>query len=194
MCSCSVIESSPALCNLKDCSPPGCSVHGISQARILNWVAISSSRVSSWLRDGTHVSCIGSGFFTTCHLESPIYTGKALLKAVSGSVVVAQNVCCYCLRPSYYTACGASLPWKNCPRNTVGRWYSARDWLSSALIHVYYQNTAFLFIMTILLIIIYLINSYCPWTLWESANNVTFRSAFLKMIVIKETSVLNVQE
>ena len=36
-----------------DCSPPGSSVHGISQARILEWVAISSSRGSSWPRDGT---------------------------------------------------------------------------------------------------------------------------------------------
>ena len=38
---------------------PGSSVHGISQARILEWVAISFSRGSSWPRDQTHVSCIG---------------------------------------------------------------------------------------------------------------------------------------
>ena len=42
-----------------DCSPPGCSVHGISQARILEWFAISFSSRSSWSRDQTHVSCIG---------------------------------------------------------------------------------------------------------------------------------------
>ena len=50
-----------------DCSPPGSSVHGISQARILEWVAISSSRGSSWPGDRTHlfcVSCIPGGFFT----------------------------------------------------------------------------------------------------------------------------------
>ena len=41
-----------------DCSLPGSSVHGISQARILEWVAISSSRGSSRSRDWTHVSCI----------------------------------------------------------------------------------------------------------------------------------------
>ena len=41
-----------------DCSPPGSSVHVISQARILKWVAISSSRGSSWPRDRTLVSCI----------------------------------------------------------------------------------------------------------------------------------------
>ena len=42
-----------------NCSLPGSSVHGISQARILEWVAISFSRGSSLPRDQTHVSCIG---------------------------------------------------------------------------------------------------------------------------------------
>ena len=42
-----------------DCSPPGFSVHGISQAKILEWVVISFSRGSSWPRDGNFVSCIG---------------------------------------------------------------------------------------------------------------------------------------
>ena len=42
----------------KDCSPPGSSVHGILQARVLEWVAISFSRGSSRSRDGTQVSCI----------------------------------------------------------------------------------------------------------------------------------------
>ena len=48
----------PTLCNPVDSSPPGSSVHGIFQARILEWVAISSSRGSSRPRDQTHVSCI----------------------------------------------------------------------------------------------------------------------------------------
>ena len=47
------------LCDPMDCSPPGSSVHEIFQARILEWVAISSSRGSSWPRNETHVSCIG---------------------------------------------------------------------------------------------------------------------------------------
>ena len=47
------------------CSPPGSSVHGIVQASILEWVAISFSRWSSWSRDQTRISCIASGFFTT---------------------------------------------------------------------------------------------------------------------------------
>ena len=45
--------------NPMDCSPPGSSVHGISQERILAWVAISFSRGFFWPRDQTHISCIG---------------------------------------------------------------------------------------------------------------------------------------
>ena len=48
-----------------DCSPPGSSVRGISQARTLERIATSFSRGSSWPRDWTHVSYIGGGFFTT---------------------------------------------------------------------------------------------------------------------------------
>ena len=47
------------LCDPVDCSPPGSSVHGISQARALEQVAISFSRGSSWLRNRTHMFCIG---------------------------------------------------------------------------------------------------------------------------------------
>ena len=46
-----------------DCSPPGSSIHGILQARILEWVAISFSRGSSWPRDRTEVSCIAGRWF-----------------------------------------------------------------------------------------------------------------------------------
>ena len=46
----------PTLCDPTDCSPPGSSVHGILQTRILEWVAMLSSRRSSWPRDWTHVS------------------------------------------------------------------------------------------------------------------------------------------
>ena len=45
-------------CDPKNCSPPGSSVQGTSQARILEWVATSFSRRSSWPRDQTHIFCI----------------------------------------------------------------------------------------------------------------------------------------
>ena len=53
------------LCNLKDCSPPSSSVHGILQARVLEWVALSFSSGSSQPRDRTcvsYVSCVGRQF------------------------------------------------------------------------------------------------------------------------------------
>ena len=58
-----VAQSCPALCDPVDCSPPGSSVHEIVQARILEWVAISSSRGSSQPRDRTRVSCTAGRFF-----------------------------------------------------------------------------------------------------------------------------------
>ena len=55
----SVTQSWMTLCDPMDCSLPGSSVHGISQARTLEWVAVSYSRGSSWPRDQICVSCIG---------------------------------------------------------------------------------------------------------------------------------------
>ena len=52
-------------CDPVDLSLPGSSVHGISQARILEWVAILSLKGSSQPRDWTQVSCIAGGFFTS---------------------------------------------------------------------------------------------------------------------------------
>ena len=57
--SCLVTKSCLTLCDPMDCSLPGSSVHGISQSRILEWVALSSSRESSSPRGQTHISCIG---------------------------------------------------------------------------------------------------------------------------------------
>ena len=63
-CACLVTQSCLTLCNLMDCSLPGSSVHGILQARILEWAAIPFFRESSWPRDWTYASCIAGGFFT----------------------------------------------------------------------------------------------------------------------------------
>ena len=54
----------PTLCDPMDCSQPGSSVHGIFQARILEWVAMPFSRGSSWPMDWTRVSCTAGRFFT----------------------------------------------------------------------------------------------------------------------------------
>ena len=59
-----VAQSCPTLCDSMESSPPGSSVHGILQARILEKVAIPFSRESSQPKDQTHVFCIAGGLFT----------------------------------------------------------------------------------------------------------------------------------
>ena len=53
-----VTQSCLTLCDPLDCSPPGSSIHGIFQARILEQVAISFARGIFLTRDRTHVSCV----------------------------------------------------------------------------------------------------------------------------------------
>ena len=66
-----VAQSSPTLCDTMDCSPPGASVHGIFQARILGWVAIPFSRESSQPKDRTRVTCTaGRRFYHLSHQGS----------------------------------------------------------------------------------------------------------------------------
>ena len=60
---CSVTQSCPTLWDPNDCSPPGSSVHGLLQARILEWVAMSYSRGSS--QPGVKYTSLAGGFFTT---------------------------------------------------------------------------------------------------------------------------------
>ena len=71
-------RSCSTLSNPMDCSPRGSSVHKISQARILEWVATCFSRGSSWPRDRTHVSCVpciaGRLFFLLSHWGSPYFS------------------------------------------------------------------------------------------------------------------------
>ena len=69
---CLSVSACLTLCDPTDCGPPGSSVHGILQARILEWVAMPSSKGSSRPRDRTCVSCIAGGFFTVwASLQTP---------------------------------------------------------------------------------------------------------------------------
>ena len=61
----SVAQSCLTLCTPMDCNPPGFSVHGILQERILEYIAISSSRDSSWPRDRACIFFTEGRFFTT---------------------------------------------------------------------------------------------------------------------------------
>ena len=58
-----VAQSCPTIWDPIHCSLPGSSVHGIFQARILEWIAIFFSRGSSWPRNQTQVSCVAGRFF-----------------------------------------------------------------------------------------------------------------------------------
>ena len=78
-------QSRPTLCDHMDRSPPGSSVHGIFQARILQWVAMSYSKVSSQPRDQScisYVSCIGRQILY--HVSSGKPTG--IVSSLSGAV------------------------------------------------------------------------------------------------------------
>jgi len=61
---CEMAQSSPTLCDPMDCSLPGSSVHGIFQAIVLEWIAISFSKGSSQPRDRTQVSHVVDRCFT----------------------------------------------------------------------------------------------------------------------------------
>ena len=83
------------LCNLIDSSPPGSPVPGILQARILEWVAVPSSRGSSWPRDwtqGSCISCTAGEFFTRW------VTWEAL------SILYIESVVCVCQSQSLNSA------------------------------------------------------------------------------------------
>ena len=86
------LQSYLTLCNPMDCNPPDSSVHGIFQARILEWVAIPFSRGSSRPRDQTCVSMspalVGS-FFTT----GTTWEGPLLQQSVTKSLFLMSPLC-----------------------------------------------------------------------------------------------------
>ena len=88
-------QSCLILCDPMDYSLPGCSVHGIFPARILEWVVISSSRASSWFRDRTHVSCISctgrQTLYQLCHLASPFMHVKYKLTSLLWFQAISQE-------------------------------------------------------------------------------------------------------
>ena len=76
---CLVAQLCPVLCNAIDCSPPGSSVHGIFQARTLEWIAISFSRRSSQPGDQTGVyHIVGRSFTPWATKEAPEKHPEAL--------------------------------------------------------------------------------------------------------------------
>ena len=93
-----------------DCSPPGSSVHGILQVRILGWVAMPSSRGSSRPRDRTRVSCIAGGLFTVRVTASKLvpFGDNPVFINTSFKVLIQ----CLFLRPhSAWSFCSTGVLW-----------------------------------------------------------------------------------
>ena len=89
-----LLQSCPTLQDPVDCSLPGSSVHGILQVGILEWVAMFSSRGSSWPRDQTcvsYVSCIAGRFFTAEPLgkQEPIQATNQNSKCDGASTLIS---------------------------------------------------------------------------------------------------------
>ena len=78
-----VTQSCPTLCHSLDCSLPGSSVHGILQARILEWVAMPFSRGSSRPRNWTQVSCTVGRFLTIWDTRETLTTVMRRLQNTS---------------------------------------------------------------------------------------------------------------
>ena len=111
-----ITQSCPNYCNPMECSPPGFSIHGIFQERILDWVAISFYSGSSRLRGQIQVSRIEGRLFTVCSVHSlscvqffatpwtapcqvslSITNSRSLLKLMSIKSVIPSNhliLCC----------------------------------------------------------------------------------------------------
>ena len=92
-----LLQLCPALCDPMDCSPPGSPVHRILQARILEWVAMPSSRGSSQPRDRTptsYISCIGRRvLYHQPHLGSPkLFLRHLIFRALNDSNLVPPLV------------------------------------------------------------------------------------------------------
>ena len=86
-----VAQSCWTLCNLMDHSLPGSAVHGIFQARILEWAAISFSRGSSQPRDRTWVSCIADRRFTVWATREAHGTPMWKTRVVSNDLIWAET-------------------------------------------------------------------------------------------------------
>ena len=120
---CWVAQSCPILCNPMDWSPSGSSANGIFQARILEWVAMLSSR-SSQLRDQTQVSHTAHGFFTIwttreahCFLllllKCTILTFISLALSAAAAAAAAKSLqsCLTLCNPTSYWNMGLFLGW-----------------------------------------------------------------------------------
>ena len=122
-----LLQSRLTLCNAMDYSPPGSSVHGILQARILEWVSMSSSRGSSWPRDqrdqtaSLTSTALAGGFFTTSvspgkpPMDGMFFTSWATREALDGYSVLLKDVDCGVGLLGFQLACCCFIVTTLCP-------------------------------------------------------------------------------
>ena len=97
-----VAQSFPTLSNPMDCSLSGSFVHGIFQARVLEWIAISFSRGSSQPRNRTHVSCIAGKCFTIWATREALLINILLLGRLFFKVIYENIIYYFCMKKSAF--------------------------------------------------------------------------------------------
>ena len=125
-----VAQSCPALCDPMDCSLPGLSVHGIFQARVLEWGAISFSRGSSRPRDQTWVSrIVGRHFTVWATREAPQKILEWVAMPSSRGIFPTQGSnpsLLYCRQILYHLSHPGSpnlhKPLTNWQKSRIGQW------------------------------------------------------------------------
>ena len=111
-CVCLVTQLYPTLCHPMDCSTPAFPVQGILQARILEWVAIPSSRGSSQFKDWTQVSHITGGIFTIWATREAEVGSLSLLQEIFPTQESNQGLL-HCRQILYW------LSYQGCPRTAI---------------------------------------------------------------------------
>ena len=91
-------------CDATDCSPPGSSVPGILQARILEWVAFPFSRGSSQPRDQTQVSCIAGDSLPAELSRKPLWVPRETLNYLREKKVLLQSMCLFLQYEDFHQA------------------------------------------------------------------------------------------
>ena len=149
-----MLQYCPTVCDPMDCRLPASSVHGISQARILEWVAMPSSRASSQPKDQSHVSCvscIAGGFFPHWvirefkHSNKEIDSYQVKLEKIHCLIWVSlgkgnpqlfeQSYCSTSEKAMtpHSSTLAWKLPWTEEPGGlqSMGLWRVGHDWMTS---------------------------------------------------------------
>ena len=128
---CVVAQSCPTLCHLMDCSLPGSSVHGIVQARILEWVAMPSSRESSQIRDWTRFLALQADSWLSHHGNPRIQAWVALLTQELNRGLLHCRLILY--QQSYQGICYLNYSYNECQ---ITIWRDRQEYIWCEVLYV----------------------------------------------------------